>query len=214
MRTIQCTNPNCNAQIPVPDGAMQVICPECSTWHFPDPGDFQASQQDTPQQYGQEPPGYDQQSPGYGQQSGDQDLGIPPYISYESQPDEEMNKTADVQADEVTSARDTPGYLVSSEGTRYALKLGKNTIGRRDTDLVLGDKTVSRRHCVVEVTPDPDEGEWSYVLYDIGQIEGKGSTNGVFITGRSLRLQNHERIQIYNGTTIQVGKVTLTLQFE
>jgi len=34
-KTLECSNPSCKQFIPIPEGALQVVCPSCHTWHFP-----------------------------------------------------------------------------------------------------------------------------------------------------------------------------------
>lgn len=103
----------------------------------------------------------------------------------------------------------TLGAVILPNGAKLQLKVGRNIIGRHD--LPNAEPTVSRKHCVIEVSPTTDGGKWSYLLYDIGAIEGKGSTNKVYIFGRSLPLGVSEKIPVFNGTVFSLGNVKLTL---
>jgi len=206
-KTINCTNPSCNNLIPVPDGAMQVICDNCNTWHFPPADSSQGSTFDEPSNptpsipppdNGYLPPdmpvppslpddGDDQNRRGWEQE---------PVRPHEDLPDNQPNKIA--------------AYLVTDTGERLAIKEGVNVIGRKNADLIIEDQTVSRRHCVIEAS-QTNYG-YEFFVYDVGHLEGNASTNGVFVSGRTLRLQDYERLPLANGTALQIGKVSLTLQ--
>jgi pSer/pThr/pTyr-binding forkhead associated (FHA) protein len=69
---------------------------------------------------------------------------------------------------------------VSGSDTSYVIQGGRHSVGRlRDCDLSIDDESVSRRHAILEVTPD-------------GLcVEDLGSANGTFVdeqrlTGRQL----------------------------
>ncbi len=76
------------------------------------------------------------------------------------------------------------------DGLRFALSDRLTSLGRSvENDISLDDITVSRRHAVVERTPD------GYVVHD------NGSLNGTYI--------NHQRIStsvLSHGDELQVGK--------
>jgi FHA domain len=214
--TIQCTNPTCKTSIPVPEGTSYVVCPVCNTWHFPSDYDNLASGSPV---------------------VGDGDYGLPstpplvpdppmvspppptpatndPYPLYEAETPSlpsyapTFHKPVEPEKKEIISL----GLLIFPDGRRLPLKLGQNIVGRQCGELSINDPTVSRRHCVIEVVPSSLGSGFDYILYDIGAIEGTASTNGVFIRERSLRLQNYEKIPITNGSWIQLGSVTLSLQ--
>lgn len=215
-RTIPCTNPNCETEIIVPAGAMQVVCENCSTWHFPAPqaeseGSYAAST-DSPGNYDAPPPLSEK-------------VNLPPPTGY-GVPEQESPVAARYDAPESlppvvpprnsfgaenTAAETNVGCLVTDSGVRLQLREGRNVIGRKNTDLVIEDRTVSRRHCVVEIFVDA-EGKKEYFIYDIGHAEGTPSTNGVFLSGRSLRLQDYERVPMRDGMSVRIGNVGLKLQ--
>lgn len=222
MQTINCTNPNCGNTITVPTGASFVTCPACDTWHMldnapsPTPAQslspsFDAGDYFTPPQENKDPapPSYDP-SP-----------AIAPYPPIVEPPPVPKHEGADILPDYPPTGDITPpppssenepiAFLQTINGKRLILKEGKNYIGRQGTDLIIQDKTVSRRHCVIEVIRS--EGQhWNYYICDIGFLEGKASSNGVLVSGRSLRLENHERLPIQVGSSIQLGNVYLILQ--
>ena len=102
-------------------------------------------------------------------------------------------------------------YLQTDAGDKIPLKEGLNVIGRKHADILISDHTISRRHCVIEVSKTDDRG-YDYHIYDIGHIEDKPSTNGVFLSGRSLRLQDYERISIRPGAAIRLGQFVMYLK--
>lgn len=210
---IQCTNPTCKTSIPVLEGTSYVVCPVCNTWHFPSDFDNATSGSS----------GYD--SIDYVMPS---DLSAEPISplaseapknsSYPHYPTEEgavlptYAPTFHQKKEPEKEVTSTIGWFLLPDGQKLQLQPGRNIIGRK-SNLSINDPTVSRKHCVVEVIPHPvDSEKWDYILSDIGEIEGKASMNGVFIIGRSLRLQNTEKIPINNGTVIRLGSVRLTLQ--
>ncbi len=160
-RTIPCTNPNCETEIIVPAGAMQVVCENCSTWHFPAPqaeseGSYAAST-DSPGNYDAPPPLSEK-------------VNLPPPTGY-GVPEQESPVAARYDAPESlppvvpprnsfgaenTAAETNVGCLVTDSGVRLQLREGRNVIGRKNTDLVIEDRTVSRRHCVVEIFVDAE----------------------------------------------------------
>jgi FHA domain len=91
-----------------------------------------------------------------------------------------------------------------------ALREGKNIIGRLNCDININDKTVSKRHCVLEIRKD-SRGNWQCLLYDIGYLEGTASTNGVFVDSRSERLDNRQHYIFQVGDHSQIGKTVIQL---
>jgi len=197
--------------ITVPEGAMQVICEDCNTWHFPsDENSGDEAQESSSFEGGYTPPPV-----GWEENKEDSSPdGIPPPIPREL-PDNPSFGEDEQGFDEGVSLPDSSSaisaFLATDSDVRLALKAGPNVIGRKNADLIIEDKTVSRRHCVVEVNEN-SEGIWEYFIYDIGHMEGKSSTNGVFVSGRSLRLQDYERIPIYHGSSFRIGRVNLVLK--
>jgi FOG: FHA domain len=211
-KTIKCTNPTCNELIPIPEGTMQVICSNCNTWHFP-PTDEPSNNA-----YQESPPGdqyYASPEPPVSQDVYAPEVPVPPPIDNNEQNRNDFWEPEPEQVHDTPAtnegANKTVAYLVTDSGVRLALKEGINVIGRKNTDLVIEDRTVSRRHCVIEITQSSD-GTYDYFIYDIGHMEGSSSTNGVFVSGRTLRLQDYERVPLTKGTALQIGKVNLVLQ--
>jgi pSer/pThr/pTyr-binding forkhead associated (FHA) protein len=91
------------------------------------------------------------------------------------------------------------GVLIVRSGTqagdRFLLEGDLTRLGRHpDSEIILDDITVSRRHAAIERT---DEG---YVVTDAGSL------NGTYV--------NHERIEravLHHGDELQVGKFRLVL---
>jgi pSer/pThr/pTyr-binding forkhead associated (FHA) protein len=83
-------------------------------------------------------------------------------------------------------------------GSRFALGVGKTTIGRHpDSDIFLDDVTVSRRHAEVRHT-----GE-KFTVNDVGSL------NGTYL--------NRERIEeadLHSGDELQIGKFRLVFLYE
>lgn len=195
--TMTCTNPECGKQMKYASGDFQVVCESCGTWHLA------AESNDS---------SYNSQSDSLPPE----DLYVPednPISFSESKnalPDElEQEQLRDNK--EKTESKRITGNLVDANGNIYPLAEGKNVIGRKGSDIILNDPTVSRRHCILEVTVQEDHS-LQYHIYDIGFDEGAASTNGVFVSGRSQRLQDYEKIAISIGTTIKVGETSLKLK--
>ena len=95
------------------------------------------------------------------------------------------------------------------------LKPGKNIIGRgKDAHHILdvGDKYMSRRHCVVEVITG-SSGGYQYILYDYGHDSpADASTNGTFLNANVKRLENRDEMYLKNGDVIQIGRTKAVLQ--
>ena len=196
---ITCENPSCGTVIDVPIGAVQVVCPQCNTWHFPDSSGSNDYNNNEPVSLPEMPP-----LSGSGQEYGEPIIPLPSISDLEaSAPEPKRGASRQVG---------TIGYLLTPDGSKLLLRQGKNVIGRKNADLIINDMTVSRRHCVIEVNMRQGQGGWDFTIYDIGHLEGTPSTNGVFISGRSLRLQDYERISIVHDSNIQLGNVTLTLK--
>lgn len=218
-KTIFCTNPMCNATIEVVDTVDSVVCTHCNTWQLVSIADSADGGQSRPDSHSPDP--FDAQLPpppflppledvpldssgdsvippnlGYN----DNDLASPPL---HGNPNESATMPDENQAISI-------GVLQVSGSDPKPLKLGKNVIGRKGTDIEINDRTISRKHCVLEVVKN-EAGQLDYFIYDIGHDEDKPSTNGVFIGGRSQRLQDFERIKLFNGSVITIGNVHLVL---
>jgi pSer/pThr/pTyr-binding forkhead associated (FHA) protein len=83
-------------------------------------------------------------------------------------------------------------------GSRFALGVGKTTIGRHpDSDIFLDDVTVSRRHAEVRHAED------RFSVNDVGSL------NGTYL--------NRERIEeadLHSGDELQIGKFRLVFLYE
>jgi pSer/pThr/pTyr-binding forkhead associated (FHA) protein len=92
-----------------------------------------------------------------------------------------------------------PGYELvdSATGRRFGLRQGTNTVGRENSDVLLMDGTVSRRHAVLTV-----EG-------DLVMVIDVGSTNGTKVNG--TRITPNHPTPVSLGSTIQFGNSVLTL---
>jgi pSer/pThr/pTyr-binding forkhead associated (FHA) protein len=99
-----------------------------------------------------------------------------------------------------TEPRERPlPRLVDVAGREYPLKPGTNTVGREAADVMLPDRTVSRRHAVVVV--DPGGEVW---------LEDSGSTNGTQRAGRHVPAG--QRAALDDGVRVQFGAVELILR--
>jgi pSer/pThr/pTyr-binding forkhead associated (FHA) protein len=92
-----------------------------------------------------------------------------------------------------------PGYELvdTATGRRFGLRQGTNTVGRENSDVLLMDGTVSRRHAVLTV-----EG-------DLVMIIDVGSTNGTKVNG--TRITPNHPTTVTPGSTLQFGNTILTL---
>jgi pSer/pThr/pTyr-binding forkhead associated (FHA) protein len=177
-------------------GDFEVICPACGTWHLaPESNDSVSTSPD------------DSISP--------EDLYIPeePQGGFSNDkntlPDELTQEEA--KQEKPKAAQYSVGQLIDHRGHTFPLVEGKNIIGRKNADVVIDDKTVSRKHCVIEVS-QVDEGNYHYHICDIGFVEGTASTNGVFVSGRSQRLQDYEKLPLSVGSTFKIGETSLKIK--
>ena len=201
--TIQCTNTNCLTNVVLPEDSTYVACPNCNTWLFL--SDLKVSPEAahpsaTPSNHDLLPT---IESP-----------GSSPFSLYDPNslfPENGVPLPAVIQSQKPSGEPAVVGLLVHLDGRQWPLKVGKNTIGRSSGNVVIPNSTISRQHCIIEVTPRPAGGGWDYLIYDIGHETGTASTNGIFISGRTLRLQNYERIPLSNGMGIQLGNVQIYL---
>ena len=78
-------------------------------------------------------------------------------------------------------------------GDRFPLGLGTTNIGRHpNSDVVLDDITVSRRHAQVVLS------EGAYVVRDVGSL------NGTYVNQ-----QRTDETRLYHGDEVQIGKFRL-----
>ncbi len=78
-------------------------------------------------------------------------------------------------------------------GDRFPLGLGTTNIGRHpNSDIVLDDITVSRRHAQVVLS------EGAYVVRDVGSL------NGTYVNQ-----QRTDETRLYHGDEVQIGKFRL-----
>src|SRR5688572_25771941 len=85
----------------------------------------------------------------------------------------------------------------SASGRRFRLRPGVNTVGRENSDILLLDGTVSRRHAEVTLQ------EGSVTVTDLG------STNGTQVDG--VRLAPNQPTPVVPGTVVRFGNATLVL---
>jgi LSD1 subclass zinc finger protein len=189
--------------IPVPPGASSVTCPVCNTWHSIEVEDAGA-EDFIPPSMGYSTPGIDlADAP---------PASLPDYEPHHNPALEDTAARFIANEGNDRAEAATPGYLINlDDGSRFALKKGVNTIGRKDCDILLQDRTVSRRHCIIEANLKSEGPGWDYIIYDFGHVEGTASANGVLVAGRSLPLRTYERIPIGKGTVIELGNVRLKL---
>jgi hypothetical protein len=104
----------------------------------------------------------------------------------------------DVEVPMSTVPRDSAVLIVRSgtqAGERFDLGTGVTHLGRHpDSDIMLDDITVSRRHVAIERTPD------GYVVRD------EGSLNGTYVNQERV-----ERAVLRHGDELQIGKFRLVL---
>ena len=114
-----------------------------------------------------------------------------------------LTRTAECAAGVIGRAVDSsllpgaPFYLVhAADAGAYALKVGLNAIGRlMNNDIVIADRTISRRHCVIVV-----HARGGCELYDTASL------NGTFVNGR--RIDN--AVQLASGDEIVLCRRRLT----
>ncbi len=83
----------------------------------------------------------------------------------------------------------------AQSGDRFALSAAETRLGRHpDSEIMLDDITVSRRHAAIEQTPE------GYVVTDAGSL------NGTYVNQERI-----ERAVLHHGDELQVGKFRLVL---
>jgi pSer/pThr/pTyr-binding forkhead associated (FHA) protein len=137
-----------------------------------------------------------------------------PYTNYLTYTDREKLKPQAILIDDRGNDKTMDYYLQiireNAPSQTANLREGKNIIGRKHCDVLIADTTVSKRHCVIEIRKD-SRGNWQCLLYDIGYLEGTESTNGVFVDGRSQRLNNREQHIFQIGDRSQIGRTIIQL---
>jgi pSer/pThr/pTyr-binding forkhead associated (FHA) protein len=88
--------------------------------------------------------------------------------------------------------------LRAEDGREFPLKPGENVVGREGADVMLPDKSVSRRHALL-------------VVGDDGSVmaEDLGSTNATKAAGQ--RLEAGQRAMLYDGAPVRFGAVKMTI---
>jgi pSer/pThr/pTyr-binding forkhead associated (FHA) protein len=88
------------------------------------------------------------------------------------------------------------GKLVSRDGAReFSLRIGVNTVGRENADILLIDNTVSRRHATITVD---ESGAF---------VNDQGSTNGTIVDG--ARLEAGQARELIDGCEVVFGSAVL-----
>lgn len=88
--------------------------------------------------------------------------------------------------------------LRGEDGREYPLQQGENVVGREGADVMLADRSVSRRHAILRVAES-----------GVVSVEDLGSTNGTKAAGQ--RLGAGERAALYDGAPLRFGAVKLTI---
>lgn len=214
--TITCINSSCQTQISAPEDISFVICPNCGEFNqipYSDSLGFHPAGSGPYDGYSSDlepfPPkvGIDDDMPSPFPKS------TPDYPDAVFPPNHQDSNYFGFPASEQAVSPPKVGFLILQDGHRIQLKEGQNIIGRKCGELSVDDMTVSRRHCMIEVSLGPTGHAWHYTICDIGAIEERASTNGVFISGRSLRLRNDEKIPLREGSIITLGGSSMTLRY-
>jgi pSer/pThr/pTyr-binding forkhead associated (FHA) protein len=117
-----------------------------------------------------------------------------------------VEAAGEVGEEELTvSVGDVPsgvGLLVvkrgPNAGSRFAMGIGKTTIGRHpDSDIFLDDVTVSRRHAEIH-----HDGA-AFMVNDVGSL------NGTYLNRERI-----ERAEMHSGDELQIGKFRLVFLHE
>lgn len=204
--SVTCSNVDCGLGIQVPEGSNQTVCPHCNTWQLvstagPGPGSDIFDDVDDDLESEIIP------------SSADPELG---HVLVADEPDPILPpppvRPSMDGAGETEDSEDAVGHLLTESGVQLPLQLGENSIGRSGADLTLHDLSVSRLHCYIHLT---EHGQGVKAeIYDVGFKGEKPSTNGVFIEGRSLRLDPRERVRLRHGAKITLGRVVMTVQLK
>ncbi len=114
------------------------------------------------------------------------------------------------------TAMEITGWLIVHDETvepqSFDLKIGKNSIGRKsslDVDIAIAtdDMTMSRQHCVIEVSLNERIEKYSFCINDFK------STNGTILNGHVERkLHEHDLIYLSDGDTFQLGMTKIVFK--
>ena len=114
------------------------------------------------------------------------------------------------------SVMEITGWLIVHDETvepqSFDLKIGKNSIGRKsslDVDIAIAtdDMTMSRQHCVIEVSLHERTEKYSFCINDFK------STNGTILNGHIERkLHEHDLIYLSDGDTFQLGMTKIVFK--
>ena len=117
------------------------------------------------------------------------------------------------------------GWLVvHTEGLipkSFDIALNKKTVVGRKTDDSIpdiainfegnSDPTFSRHHLEIDTEKDSFTGKFRFFVSDVG-VKRNGSLNGTFLNGNPIRLIPLQKVEIFDGATIQAGKTKLVLK--
>lgn len=93
-----------------------------------------------------------------------------------------------------------PAKLIEKlSGREFGLKMGENSVGRQDADVLLTDGSVSRKHATIVL-------EAEKLMVDDG-----GSSNGTFVNG--AQVQAGSPVEALNGAELKFGACALQLEF-
>lgn len=95
--------------------------------------------------------------------------------------------------------RPLPWLVSIADGREFALHAGENLVGREGADVMLPDRSVSRRHAKI-VVDDGGDAVW---------VEDTGSTNGT--KRNDAPVAPGEQAYLSDGETIQFGAVKMTI---
>lgn len=207
MKTLTCDNPNCQTVFSPPSGEDYAACPTCHTRHFlTNSGKEEESQA---QSIASSLSNYI--SPLTTAKQIGQDDFSPPNYPLDTSSETHSNEVGD-GIDQINESLPL-AHLISSDGQSFNLKPGVNIIGRGKCDIRLNDRSVSRQHCVIDVQPRLNGNGWDYTVYDFGHIDSSSaSANGVFLSNRTPRLENYERVPFRKGLILEIGRIKLTLE--
>jgi pSer/pThr/pTyr-binding forkhead associated (FHA) protein len=217
MIIITCSNKDCGMGLQVDETKLTpttaLKCPYCGTItrqnNIQQPA--AASPPPRPEPMGNFPPPPPPMNP--------QRQSPPPPMQQQQQPPPMQRQTPQWSSQPVQSSNGEVGWLiVHDEKTppkTLNLSMGKNIIGRgKDAHHILdvGDKYMSRRHCVVEVVMG-SSGGYQYIVYDYGHDSpSDASTNGTFLNANVKRLENRDEMYLKNNDVIQIGRTKVVLQ--
>ena len=98
----------------------------------------------------------------------------------------------------VVEPAEQPRLIDNRQQTEYVLRAGENTVGRENTDVLLADPTVSRRHALIVM----DAGKcW---------VQDVGSTNGTYVNGQQIHVG--ETVELPDGGEVKFGSVVLSMK--